>query len=163
MTIDIIDLTQEPYQNLNATQMAMVRAAQAEKDEITASAAQEKEKLFLTLLEHNVVRNSVLPEQERAIDAEAERKIAVVREDLLYRLVYDIKIDSGNELGQYSYPDNPNFDLSPSQRFIVVRNYYMGLTSDPNSRLSAYAADTFARTYLGDYYSTLYDLLASYC
>lgn len=163
MTIDIIDLTAEPFQNLTAVQLAMVRAAQAQKDAIVLSAQSEKEKLFLTLLKHNVARHSALPEREKAIDAETERKVSVIREDLLYQLAYDAEIGDGNEMGEYRYPENPNFNLSPSQRFIVVRNYYMGLTSNPEKRLSVYAADTLAKTYLGDYYVTLYDLLASYC
>ena len=50
-----------------------------------------------------------------------------------------------------------------SQRFLVVRNYYMTITDDPDARLQAYAMDTLAQSYLGEFYATLYDLLASYC
>ena len=46
--------------------------------------------------------------------------------------------------------------------FLVVRSYYMDITSDAEARLVAYAMDSLARTYLGEYYATLYDLLASY-
>lgn len=42
MIIDIIDLSDEQFSDLNAVQMAMVRAAQAEKNEILAAAAKEK-------------------------------------------------------------------------------------------------------------------------
>ena len=38
----------------------------------------------------------------------------------------------------------------------------MDITSDAEARLEAYAMDSLARTYLGEYYATLYDLLASY-
>ena len=38
----------------------------------------------------------------------------------------------------------------------------MEITSDAEARLEAYAMDTLARSYLGEYYATLYDLLASY-
>ena len=58
---------------------------------------------------------------------------------------------------------NPNYNLTPSQRFLVVRNYYMQSTEDPDARLAAYAQDTLARQYLGEFYVTLYDLLAAYC
>ena len=34
---------------------------------------------------------------------------------------------------------------------------------DPDARLQAYAMDTLARSYLGEFYQTLYYLLASYC
>ena len=51
---------------------------------------------------------------------------------------------------------------NPLQRFLVVRSYYMDITSDAEARLEAYAMDSLARTYLGEYYATLYELLASY-
>ncbi len=53
--------------------------------------------------------------------------------------------------------------MSYSERFLVVRQYYMDVTSDPNARLKAFGADTLARSYLGEFYQTLYDLLRSYC
>lgn len=161
--IDIIDLTQEEYQNLNSVQLAMVRAAQAQKDQILAQAEQKKEKAFYTLLKHNVARNTAIPEQNAAIDLAAEKEIDVVREDLVYRLAYSSDLSGGNDYGPYDYPSNPDFNLSPSQRFIVVRNYYMALTSNPAQRLALYEADTLAQSYLGDFYATLYELLASYC
>lgn len=161
--IDIIDLTQEEYQNLNDIQLAMVRAAQAQKNQILAEAEQKKEKAFYVLLKHNVARNTALPKQKAAIDAEAEKEIAVIKEDLVYRLAYSSDQSGGNDYGPYEYPSNPDFNLSPSQRFIVVRNYYMALTSNPTQRLALYEADTLAQSYLGSFYATLYDLLASYC
>ena len=85
------------------------------------------------------------------------------KEDLLYQLAYEALGSEGDENGPYRYPENPNYNLSPSQRFLVVRNYYMQATDDPDARLQAYAMDTLARQYLGEYYTTLYDLLASYC
>lgn len=97
------------------------------------------------------------------IDSEAEAQIEVVKEDLLYQLAYEALGSEGDENGPYRYPENPNYNLSPSQRFLVVRNYYMQATDDPDARLQAYAMDTLARQYLGEYYTTLYDLLASYC
>ena len=97
------------------------------------------------------------------ICAEAEAQIEVVKEDLLYQLAYEALGSEGDENGPYRYPENPNYNLSPSQRFLVVRNYYMQATDDPDARLQAYAMDTLARQYLGEYYTTLYDLLASYC
>lgn len=96
--IDIIDLTQEEYQNLNSVQLAMVRAAQAQKDQILAQAEQKKEKAFYTLLKHNVARNTAIPEQNAAIDLAAEKEIDVVREDLVYRLAYSSDLSGGNEL-----------------------------------------------------------------
>lgn len=86
-----------------------------------------------------------------------------MREDLNHQLAYESIGSEGNENGPYRYPENPNYSLSNSQRFLVVRQYYMGVTTNAEARLQAYAMDTLARSYLGEFYQTLYELLASYC
>lgn len=159
--IDIIDLTQDPYRNLTATQMAIVREAQAQKDKIVATASEKKQKNFFNFLKHNIARNSILSAQELAIDEDAAREIAIVKEDLRYRLAYSS--DQSEEGETYAYPDNPNYNLSPAQRFTVVRNYYMTKTTNPTQRLAFYEEDSLAQSYLGEYYATLYELLSSYC
>lgn len=163
MAIDIIDLTSDQYKNLNSLQLAMVRAAQAEKDKVTAAAAQEKQKLVNKLMQQNVVRSTLYEAENSRIDAETEGKVEWIRADLEHQLAYENLQSSGNEAGVYSYPTNPNYYLPYSERFLVVRNYYMNRTSDPNARLKAFGMDTLAREYLGEYYQTFYDLLASYC
>ena len=45
MTIDIIDLTDPEYADLNAVQLSMVRVAQGKKDDILARAEEEKTQL----------------------------------------------------------------------------------------------------------------------
>ncbi len=163
MVIDIIDPDAPEYQNLSNLQLAMIRAAQAEKNDILAKAAEEKEKLFLKLLKNNMARSSVYENASADIDAEAERKVDVVREDLLHRLAYENLYGDGNENGVYRYPENPNYNLDYPQRFLVVRDYYMRVTTNPQARLEAYGMDSLARSYLGEFYQTLYELLASYC
>ena len=155
MIIDIIDLSDEQFADLNAVQMAMVRAAQTEKNEILAAAAKEKGNLFKELLTNGTARSTYFEARSIAIDEEAEAKVEAVKDDLLYQIAYDLDAGDGN-------PENPNYNLSASQRFLVVRSYYMDITSDAEARLEAYAMDSLARTYLGEYYATLYDLLASY-
>ncbi|MCI8500301.1 MAG: hypothetical protein HFE28_06815 [Clostridia bacterium] len=163
MAIDIIDLTSDKYKNLNSLQLAMVRAAQAEKDKVTAAAAQEKQKLVNKLVQQNIVRSTLFEAENSRIDAQTEADVDWLRADLEHRLAYENLQSSGNESGVYSYPSNPNYYLPYSERFLVVRNYYMNRTSDPNARLNAFSMDSLAREYLGEYYQTLYDLLASYC
>lgn len=162
MTIDIIDLSDPQYADLSPVQLAMVRAAQAKKDAALAQAKSEKQTLFYLLLGNDALRSSVRRREEARIDSTAETEIAVIREDLLYQLAYEALGTEGNEFGPYRYPDNPNYNLSYSQRFLVVRDYYMHAVSDAAARLEAYRMDTLARTYLGEFYATLYDLLASY-
>ncbi len=163
MDIDIIDLTDPDYADLSAVQLAMVRAAQAKKNDILAEAEAEKGEIFRLLLSNNVSRSTIRSEREEEIDERAAADIEVVRSDLLYQLAYEGIASEGNEYGPYRYPDNPNYGLAYPQRFLVVRNYYMEATDDPDARLQAFAMDTLAREYLGEFYQTLYELLASYC
>ena len=163
MTIDIIDLTDPEYADLNAVQLSMVRVAQGKKDDILARAEEEKTQLKNQLIANNFARSSVFEYTAQRIDDAATAEVEVVKEDLLYQLAYESLGTEGNEMGPYRYPENPNYNLTASQRFLVVRNYYMDVTDDPNARLQSYSMDSLARTYLGEFYSTLYDLLASYC
>lgn len=163
MTIDIIDITQPEYANLSAVQLSMVRSAQAKKDKLTAEAAERKTQIFYLALSNNTARSSALKNEENAIDEQLNADVAAVREDLKYQLAYESLGSEGNDKGPYRYPENPNYNLTYSQRFLAVRAYYMGITSDADARLQAYAMDSLARAYLGEYYQTLYDLLASYC
>ena len=161
--IDIVDLTDPKYKNLSPVQLAMVRAAQAKKDKILSDAEADKRSIVLYMMSNNVARSTALECETGAIDKEANKQVERVRNDLNYQLAYEALGSEGNENGPYRYPENPNYNLSSSQRFLVVRNYYMEVTDDPQARLQAYSMDTLARSYLGEFYQTLYDLLASYC
>ena len=59
MTIDIVDLTDEKYSNLNAVQMAMVRTAQVKKNKILAEAEEEKQSVLQQLVANNFARSYV--------------------------------------------------------------------------------------------------------
>ena len=163
MTIDIIDITLPEYADLSAVQLSMVRAAQAKKDKLTAEAAERKTQIFYLALGNNTARSSALKCEREEIDEKLNKDVTAVREDLIHQLAYESLGSEGNDKGPYRYPENPNYNLTDSQRFLVVRAYYMGVTSDADARLQAFAMDSLARSYLGEYYQTLYDLLASYC
>ena len=162
MTIYIIDLSDPQYADLNAVQMSMVRVAQVKKNNLLAELEEEKKALFFRLLERGTVRAYARIREETRLTDAANAEVDAVREDLLQQLAYEALSSEGNENGPYRYPDNPNYNLSYSQRFLLVRNYYMEVESDAAARLEAYRMDSLARTYLGDFYQTLYDLLASY-
>ncbi len=163
MTIDIIDLTDPQYSQLNAVQLSMVRAAQGKKDKILAGAQTEKDQLFRKMAANGIARSSAYSYAVQEIDEKAQSDVDVIKQDLLYQIAYENWQWEGNESGPYRYPQNPNYNLTPSQRFLEVRTYYMSVTSDPDARLRAFAGDTLAKSYLGEFYVTLYDLLASYC
>ena len=163
MTIDIVDLSSPEYSDLSPVQLAMVRAAQAKKDKIVAEAEKNKNELKYFMLSNNVARSTALRDAIAEIEAQKKKDIDAVLSDLKYQLAYEAIGSEGNENGPYRYPQNPNYNLSYSERFLVVRQYYMDVTSNPEARLKAYAGDTLARSYLGEFYQTLYDLLLSYC
>ena len=163
MTIDIIDITLPEYADLSAVQISMVRSAQAKKDKLTAEAAERKTQIFYLALGNYTARSYALKCEREEIDEKLNKDVTAVREDLIHQLAYESLGSEGNEQGPYRYPENPNYNLSYSQRFLVVRNYYMQATDDPNARLQAFAMDTLAKEYLGEFYRTLYELLASYC
>ena len=110
-----------------------------------------------------MARGTPLRDAIAEIESEKQKEIEAIKSDLDYQLAYESLGSSGNENGPYRYPQNPNYTLTYSERFLVVRNYYMEQTSDPNARLKAYGMDTLAKSYLGQFYQTLYDLLLSYC
>ncbi len=163
MTIDIIDLTDPQYSQLNAVQLSMVRAAQGKKDKILAGAQTEKDELFRKMAANGIARSSAYSYAVQEIDEKAQSDVDVIKQDLLYQIAYENWQWEGNDSGPYRYPQNPNYNLTPSQRFLEVRTYYMSVTSDPDARLRAFEGDTLAKSYLGEFYVTLYDLLASYC
>lgn len=163
MIIDIVDLTDPEYSDLNAVQVAMVREAQQKKNKILARAEEEKTEYLSLLVAGDMARNSFYALTKARVDADAQTEIAAVKEDLDFQLAYEALGSEGDDNGPYRYPENPNYNLVPSQRFLVVRNYYMRLTDDPEARLAAFAADSLARSYLGEFYATLYDMLAAYC
>ena len=163
MEIDIIDLTSEEYADLNAIQMTMVYDAQKRKNAALASSESKKQSMIRRLVDLGTVRSTLRAAEEARLDQEAADKIEAIKFDLTRSLAYEKLQSSGNAQGPYSYPSNPNYYLTMSERFLVVRNYYMNATSDPQARLAAFGADSLARQYLGEYYQTLYDLLASYC
>lgn len=160
MDIDIIDLNE--FNELNSVKLAMVRAAQTEKDGLVAAAEEKKLKKYLRLVRRGISRSTYYDDYCTAINEETDREIERIRENLMLQLAYEDLQSTGNENGPYRYPENPNYNLSYSERFLIVRNYYMNVTDDPSARLEAYSMDTLAREYLGQYYQTLYDLLASY-
>ncbi len=162
MTIDIIDLTDPDYADLDPVQLSMVRTAQTKKNNIVAKADAAVKELFYLLLGKDNVRSHVRTREETRIREQEEADIDAVREDLLQQLAYQSLGSEGNELGPYRYPENPNYNLTYSQRFLVVRDYYMHVTTNPEARLEAFGMDSLARTYLGEFYQTLYEQLASY-
>ena len=117
MTIDIIDITLPEYADLSAVQLSMVRSAQAKKDKLTAEAAERKTQIFYLALGNNTARSSALKCEREEIDEKLNKDVTAVREDLIHQLAYESLGSEGNDKGPYRYPENPNYNLTYSQRF----------------------------------------------
>lgn len=176
MEIDIIDLTDPEYSDLSPEGLELVHKAQRKKNEILKKVDEDIEEMFESLIDRHFERTTEFRQYKLFLNKKAEEEIEILKEDLVFDLAYKVKpSDSGSEEGgggsegggesgdTYRYPDNPDYSLGYSDRYQVVRKYYMNATSDPNVRLRAYSNDTLAKEYLGEFYQTLYDLLASYC
>lgn len=161
MTIDIIDLSDPKYAELSPVQLAMVREAQRRKDERTGEYEREREQIIASFVDRNLGTSSQLVAYVNTAYKAMLDEVEEIREQLEYQLAYEALGTEGNENGPYRYPENPNYGLSPAQRFIVVRNYYMSAVGDSKVRYEALRGDTLARAYLGDFYPTLLDLFAS--
>ena len=123
MEIDIIDLSAGEYQTLTPVQLSMVRLAQAQKNKLTEKAEEEKKQLDWMLIQNRWSRATVRSLRIQEIDARLDYDIEVLRENLIMQLAYEALGTEGNESGPYRYPQNPNYDLNYSQRFLVVRQY----------------------------------------
>lgn len=162
MDIDVIDLTLPQYKDMNAIQLAMVKDAQVRKNAEMARAAEEKEKLFRKLLGNNTAQSSMYDAECERINTDRDYNVTVIVEELKYSLAYNDLMQGGNDQGPYSYPANPNYFLTPPDRFLVVRTYYMTNYVDAAMRYQVYQKDALAQHYLGEYYKTLWDILAKY-
>lgn len=162
MKIDIIDLSDPEYKDLSPVQLAMVRAAQLKKNHADDEFEVQKKEYTFIFANHNLVATSELETHLKTIESNRDKEVEAIREDLQYQLAYEALGTEGNANGPYRYPQNPNYSLTPSQRFLVVRNYYMETVDDPAARYEALRGDNLARSYLGDFYATLLDMFASY-
>ena len=160
MKIDIVDFTRDRYKGLLPDQLAMVRAAQVKKDNLEAAAEREKRELRWRMTANNVLNSSNLAFRLQAIEDRLREQVELVKIELDYKL--GKSPEGGNEYGEYSYPDNPDYSLSMADRFWAVHDYYMALTNDADERVKLFAADEFAKVYLENFYQTLYERFVLY-
>ncbi|MBP5242627.1 MAG: hypothetical protein J6Z36_02940, partial [Clostridia bacterium] len=118
-------------------------------------------KIYYALLKNGVVRSSMLDTEYAKAEAEYQTSFADVLDDMIFRLGYLQANGQGGANTDYSYPSNPDYSLSVTERYYVVRDYYMQM-SDPNVRFALFQTDPIAHDYLGQFYATLYDRLRNY-
>ena len=156
MQFDIIDLSEEEIKKLSVAKMRLLRAAQKQKNELKRKAEEDFKKFREKVLGAGMKNSSLLADKRAALDEEVNCKCAILADDL----IYNMSVSSVNS----SDADSPylvDYSLSYNERYVIVRNYYMAIT-DREERMRLYSADEVAKKYLGAYYETLYNVLATY-
>ena len=157
MKFDIIDLTEEEIQKLPVAKMKLLRAAQEKKDELKRKAEQDFKKFREKVLGGGMKNSTLLEDKKAALDEEVNHKCAVLADNL----IYNMGVNSLNGVGgNYGPGYLVDYSLSYSDRYIIVRAYYLAIT-DREERMRRYGADEVAKDYLGEYYTPLYNVLAT--
>lgn len=162
MEIDVVDLSDPEFSQLNAMQLAVVRDAQVRKNAEIAKTEAARLKLFQRLLANNTAHSSMYDEEGMRLTQAMNARVEAIVEELKYTLAYDKLMQGSNSQGPYSYPSNPNYYLTPPDRFLAVRTYYMLTYPDAALRLQIYENDALAQHYLGEFYFTLREIFAKY-
>ena len=164
MQFDIIPVTGTEVGKLSTAQLRLLRDAQNKKNELLIKAERELKAFSLSVMGAGMAYSSLIESKRRELDEEVWRKCAVIADDLLF----DISaIGQSSEGGCGSGGDAPqteyrvDYSLSYSERYVIVRDYYLRI-KDVSERMTKYASDEVAKKYLGTYYKTLYNVLATY-
>ncbi|GEM_PF-709390 len=164
MQFDIIPVTGTEVGKLSTAQLRLLMDAQNKKNELLIKAERELKAFSLSVMGAGMAYSSLIESKRRELDEEVWRKCAVIADDLLF----DISaIGQSSEGGGGSGGDAPqteyrvDYSLSYSERYVIVRDYYLRI-KDVSERMTKYASDEVAKKYLGTYYKTLYNVLATY-
>lgn len=163
MEFDIISITEEEYEALTTVQKKLVRTAQKSKNKLEHEMEQELLEFKKLLLADNMYNSSLYAAKQAELQGEIDYEVAVLAEQLEFNMALNEPTtddETGNEGGDESAGYIVDYELSYLERYIIVRDYYLAI-EDSSERMALYAADTTAQAYLGSYYSTLYDYLAT--
>ncbi len=163
MEFDIIEMTEEELLALSTVQMRLLRSAQREKDELAVGLARDKQTFRNILIADGMLCSGLYESKCAELDAEYERQVGIIADDLVYNMSLNMPgADDENPSGGDSDAGYiVDYSLSYLDRYQLVRNYYMSI-ADPAERLALYTADKTAQDYLGQYYTTLYNVLYQY-
>lgn len=161
MEFDIIEVTEEELQGYSAVQMQLLRTAQKNKNELVYNTNRDLELFKKLILTEDVYHSSLLDSKIEELNAELERKVEILKEQLLYSLSLSEPEPDGGGGGDENTGYIVDYSLSYSERYILVRDYYFTI-ADPSERLALFAADKTAQKYLGTYYNSLYNVLATF-
>lgn len=164
MEYDIINITGTELAALTTVQTKLLRTAQQKKNELYRKAEKEL-KAFRAFAYTSGMKNSSLIEaKKKELKDEAEYQTAILADNLIYNMSLNEPPsggEGGDEGGDESAGYIVDYTLSYNERYVIVRDFYLAI-SDPDERMALYGADETAKKYLASYYSTLYNVLATY-
>lgn len=159
MTFDIVTFTQEDLSKLSNVQMQLLRTAQKKKNELQHKMESDLAMFRRLLLTENLHNSTLYSHKQSELQTEFNYQVEILKEQLLYSLALNEPQpdqDKDQELVGYIV----DYTLSYTDRYAIVREYYLALPSD--IRMNLYTNDDVAKRYLGSYYTTLYNVLYSY-
>ena len=160
MEFNIISVTDSYYASLSTEQRKCLRTAQKKKNALERQAEKNIAKFKRKVYANSVQTSNILEQKTLEILNELEYETEVIREQLLYDINLKKPDEGSSNVSEAPYP--VDYSLSYTDRYIVVRDYYLSLP-DPNGRVKLYLQDEVAKKYLGTYYNSLYNYLLTYC
>ena len=163
MEFDIIDISAAEAEALATIQLKLLRTAQQNKNELYHKLQQELQAYYCLCNTNNVYLSSLYADKKAELEEEYEYQVEILREQLIFNMSLNEPThdDETGESGSDSSGYIVDYELSYLERYIQVRDYYLAI-EDPDERMALYAADTTAQSYLGSYYTTLYNYLSTY-
>lgn len=141
----------------------LIAAANADSETAKKEYEEDVLRAKYSALENRIVRSDILSGQLAALEEEYDalvRKIQSELDESLEALYAENEEGGGGTppSGSEDAPYEVDYSLSMRDRYVIVKNYYLGLP-DKAQALAAFQADTLAQDYLGDYYDYLLQLL----
>ena len=150
MIIDIIHYTDEQYAALTEEQLLEIKSAQLKKDTLIRKLEKDKALFRQKLVENGIYLSNAYFLECLRMDEECEAQITALRESLLFYLRFAVRSNSTS-----IYPID--YSLSMEERYHSVKQYYLDAYPDASECFNAFKKDNTAKTYLGEFYATLYD------
>ena len=160
MEFDILHLTEEELAKFTAVQMQLLRTAQKKKNELKYKMEQDLELYKRVVLTDGMRDSSLIDSKREELEKDFNYQVGILAEQLEYSLELNEPYPDRGE-GDESVGYIVDYSLSYTDRYIIVRDYYLSI-QDPTERMALYIADDTAKKYLGSYYGSLYDVLMTY-
>jgi len=153
MEIDIISFTDEQYARLSDEQLIQVKDVQIKKNKLLRALEEAKATERYRMLKDGIFLGASYAKVCEQLQAVYEEEINNLRDGLLFYLRFSVRDDNGEEA-----PYLVDYSLDYVERIRIVREYYETTYPDAVDRLLALKEDQVAMSYLGEYYSSLYEL-----